>query len=211
MYRNKVYIYFKQHFHNEMSKYTKRTNKRIIPKRGGTRKRNTSANDQWMGCTAEYVLTTADKPRADELAKLTNQDLRDLISELIGGPRGKSTLSAATTKSALIRLLICMERKRDIGSSPSELLHTLTDFKPAQIDKTASISDILPSILTSGQPCGDGQKCPTGLRCNKTSKVCEELKQITVSNSESSIVLSVDGGRGKQYDLLFLGFNLIAY
>ncbi len=161
-----------------MSKYTKRANKHISRKRGGTRKRKDPINDRFMGCSAEYTLSASDKPRADKLAELTNQQIRDQISVLIGEPPGKSQFSSATTKPALIRLLICMENKRAIPKSPSELISKLTEINPTQVDKSAGISNILPNIPTSSsQPCGDGQPCPTGFRCNKTSRVCDELKK----------------------------------
>ena len=186
-----------------MSKYTKRVSPQHTSKQKGTRKR---AKEQYLGCSADYKITAEDKPRVEELEKRTNQELRDQISEMVGDATGKQTIYAATTKDALIRLLICMEHKQEITASG--LIDKLTEFKPVQLDESVLHSSIIPNLLPVAVPCGEGQKCPTGFRCDKTKETCYELTQLTVHGNNQKVELTVDGHRGKPVDLSFLGSKI---
>ena len=72
------------------------------------------------------------------------------------------------------------------------------------VENPSNKPDDPPSNEHVDQTSCENSKCPTGERCDASTKMCYKLTQISLQNDKIRSILSVDGKRGKKYDYEFL-------
>ena len=134
----------------------------------------------------------------------------------------KKYKGGSKTKNNTRRLRIkSTEPSTEPANEPSlyDRISSLNPFKPDEQPSTEPVEQPSnepveqPSNEPVDQPSSrhscDNSKCPTGERCDTSTKICYKLTQLSLQNDNINVVLSVDGKRGKKYDYEFLTDKIV--
>ena len=92
-------------------------------------------------------------------------------------------------------------------TEPTSMEPTVTE--PTIIESIANLNpfqgspDVVEPIVPDEKHC-ENNKCPVGQRCDKKTKMCYKLIDLTLVSGDRTRILTVDGKRGKVYDIPFL-------
>ena len=122
----------------------------------------------------------------------------------------KKYKGGSKTKNNTRRLRI---KSTEPSTEPS-LYDRISSLNPFKTDESISNKPVdQPSNEPVDQPSSgnscDNSKCPTGERCDTSTKMCYKLTQLSLQNDNINVVLSVDGKRGKKYDYEFLTDKIV--